>query len=155
MFCTFLCFLNCVPFKLGKLYAIEKYCINFDHSLLQCSPPPSKSFRHPAQTLPLLPFSLSTDLCVLRTDAVGFEYLAGSVVGVWIYLRGFSLPHQTAFPPEYFPYVFSIIVHSDLEALCPKCQVIEVVVNNSRRKTNCLSCFIISTNTYWELRLKC
>ena len=100
-FCTFLYFLNFVPFSLEKLYATEKYCICF--SPLQWSPPGSNSFRHPAHPLPWLRFSLSTDVCVLCTAAFGFKYLAESVVGAWIYLCGFSLPHQTAFSPEYLP----------------------------------------------------
>ena len=49
----------------------------------------------------------------------------------YIYVGSLSLIrlhfHQSIFP---------VIVHSDLEALCPNCQLIEVTVNNSGRKTN-------------------
>ena len=49
----------------------------------------------------------------------------------YIYVGSLSLIrlhfHQSIFP---------VIVHSDLEALCPKCQLIEVTVTNSGRKTN-------------------
>ena len=130
-FCTFPYFLNFVPFSLEKLYAIEKYCICF--SPLQWSPPGSNSVRHPAHPLPWLPFSLSTDVCVLCTAAF-------LVLSIWqslwlvlgyIYVRSLSLIrlhfHQSIFP---------VIVHSELEALCPKCQLTEVTVTNSGRKTN-------------------
>ena len=49
----------------------------------------------------------------------------------YIYVGSLSLIrlhfHQSIFP---------VTVHSDLEALCPKCQLTEVTVNNSGRKTN-------------------
>ena len=93
----------------------------------------------------LIPFldcpSHSLQLCVCMCVCVCVLCTAAFLVlSIWqslwlvlgyIYVRSLSLIrlhfHQSIFP---------VIVHSELEALCPKCQLTEVTVTNSGRKTN-------------------